>query len=247
MSTSTVPPGVRVLDRKPRPEEGNYRWIALWGVPLRIGHWVAAFSIIVLMVTGWYIGRPFFSMGDPVTYSPFFMGWMRFIHFVAAAFLVAVSIWRVYVLLFGNKYESWQALFPVRVKDWRNLFRTGIAYATIQPEKAPHYLGHNPLQQFSYTGMYVVALTQTLTGFALYGLSNPGGFFYSLLGWMGMVPGGWQMVRLIHHLLLWAWAIFIPIHVYLAVRSTILERQGNIGAIFSGGRYIPEDAHFEDG
>jgi hypothetical protein len=34
--------------------------------------------------------------------------------------------------------------------------------------------------------------------------------------------------------------------VYLAVRSTILEREGNIGAIFSGGRYIPENAHFED-
>jgi Ni/Fe-hydrogenase 1 B-type cytochrome subunit len=137
VSTTAVPPGVRVLDRRPRPEEGNYRYIALWGVPLRIGHWVAALSIIVLMVTGWYIGRPFFSMGDPVTYSPFFMGWMRFIHFVAAALLVAVSIWRVYVLLFGNKFESWQALFPVRVRDWKNLFRTGVAYATIQPEKAP--------------------------------------------------------------------------------------------------------------
>jgi Ni/Fe-hydrogenase b-type cytochrome subunit len=246
MSTTAVPPGVRVLDRKPRPEEGNFRWIYLWGLPLRIGHWVAAICIVVLMVTGFYIGRPFFSLGDPATYTPFFMGWMRFIHFLAASLVVAVSIWRVYWLFFGNKFESWKALFPVKPKDWRNLFTMGMAYVKIQPEKAPHYLGHNPLQQFSYTGMYVVALVQVLTGFALYGLSNPGGFFFSLLGWMGTVPGSWQMVRFIHHVLLWAWAIFIPIHVYLAIRSTILEREGNIGAIFSGGRYIPENGHFED-
>jgi Ni/Fe-hydrogenase b-type cytochrome subunit len=245
MSTRTAPATARVLDRRPRPEDGNYRYIHLWGLPIRIGHWVVAACIVVLSVTGYYIGRPFFSVGDPVV-TPYVMGWMRYIHFIAAALIVAVSIGRIYWLFFGNRFESWKALFPVRRKDWRDLWKQGIAYLTIKPETAPKYLGHNPLQQFAYTGVYAIAVVQTLTGFALYGLSNPAGFFYGALGWMGPLLGGWQVVRLLHHVLLWAWAIFIPIHIYLAVRATILERDGAIGAIFSGGRYIPEGEDFED-
>ena len=54
----------------------------------------------------------------------------------------------------------------------------------IQPEKAPHYLGHNPLQQLAYTGIYVVAALMVITGFAMYGQSNPGGLFYIAFNWV---------------------------------------------------------------
>ena len=45
----------------------------------------------------------------------------------------------------------------------------------IEPEQAPHYIGHNPLQQLSYTVIYVVAVVMVVTGFAMYGQANPGG------------------------------------------------------------------------
>ena len=41
----------------PKPT-GNYRWVYLWGWPLRAMHWLAALAIVVLAVTGFYIGRP---------------------------------------------------------------------------------------------------------------------------------------------------------------------------------------------
>ena len=59
-----------------------------------------------------------------------------------------------------------------------------VKYLMIHPEKAPHYLGHNPLQQLSYTGIYLLAVLEIATGFTLYGQSNPGGLFYTAFGWL---------------------------------------------------------------
>jgi Ni/Fe-hydrogenase b-type cytochrome subunit len=120
-------------------------------------------------------------------------------------------------------------------------------YLMIQPEKAPHYLGHNPMQQLSYTAIYAVAVTMVVTGFAMYGQSNPDGFFYRAFNWVGILFGGMPVVRFIHHVLTWAFLIFIPIHVYLAIRADHLERTGVISSIISGGRFVPADEKFIDG
>jgi cytochrome b len=97
------------------------------------------------------------------------MGTVRFIHYVAAAFLVMTGIVRLYWLFAGNKFERWKALFPVTRKDIVNLFRQMKHYAMLDKHgDEPHYMGHNPLQQLSYTAVYVLALIQVVTGFALY-------------------------------------------------------------------------------
>jgi Ni,Fe-hydrogenase I cytochrome b subunit len=54
------------------------------------------------------------------------------------------------------------------------------------------------------------------------------------------------VVRFIHHVLTWAFLIFIPIHVYLAIRADQLERTGVISSIVSGGRFVPADKKFVD-
>ena len=164
----------------------------------------------------------------------------------AAGVFVATAIVRVYWLYAGNQFERWKALFPVRKQDWVNLVKQVKFYLMIQPEKAPHYLGHNPLQQFSYTGMYTVALAQVVTGFAMYGQSRPGGLWYTLFGWVVPFLGGIQVVHFVHHVLTWAFLIFIPIHIYLALRADLLERTGTISSIISGGRFVRSDVNYVD-
>jgi Ni/Fe-hydrogenase b-type cytochrome subunit len=227
------------------PPSGHYRWIYLWQWPIRAMHWAAALSIVVLVVTGFYIGRPYFAVGGE-TASGFLMGWVRFLHFLAAAVLVATAIVRLWWLFAGNRFERWPALFPVRPRDWGNLVRQVKYYLMIRPEKAPHYLGHNPLQQLSYTALYGVALVQVVTGFALYGQSDPNGAIYALTNWLGPAFGGMPVVRFTHHVLTWVFLIFVPIHVYLALRADVLERTGSISSIVSGGRFVPADQEFED-
>jgi len=233
------------LAHKVPPPTGEYRWVYLWEWPIRVMHWIAAICIVILTVTGLYIGKPYFITSGE-TSSHFLMGWMRFFHFAAAALLVMTAIVRFYWLFMGNKYERLRALFPVRPRDWVNLFRMVKFYLMIRPERAPHYLGHNPLQQLSYTGVYVMAAVMVITGFALYGQSDPNGFFYAAFNWIGPLVGGMPVVRFIHHVLTWAFLIFIPIHVYLAIRADQLERTGVISSIVSGGRFVPSDHEFVD-
>jgi Ni/Fe-hydrogenase b-type cytochrome subunit len=233
------------LAHKVPPPTGDYHWVYLWEWPIRAMHWLAALSIIVLAVTGLYIGMPYFVTSGEAS-AHFLMGWVRAIHFGAAGVLVATAIVRVYWLFAGNRYERLPALFPVRPRDWVNLVRQVKYYLLIHPEKAPHYLGHNPLQQLSYTGLYAVAFLQVVTGFAMYGQADPGGFFFRAFGWIGPLFGGMPVVRFVHHVATWIFFMFIPIHVYLAMRADLLERGGAISSIISGGRFVPADERFVD-
>lgn len=226
-------------------EQGNFSWVYLWGAPIRAMHWIAAACIVVLIVTGFYIGRPYFMTYGEAS-AHYLMGWMRFLHFVAAAVLVMTGIVRAYWLFAGNQFERLPALFPMSRRSVDNIGRTALAYLTFRPERQPNYVGHNPLQQLSYTGIYVATLIMVVTGFAMYGQSNPGGFFYQAFAWVPAMLGGLQVVRFVHHVLTWAFIIFVVMHVYFAVRSDYVERAGVVSSIITGGRYISTDQPYED-
>ena len=102
------------------------------------------------------------------------------------------------------------------------------------------------MQQLSYTGIYTLAAAQVVTGFAMYGQSRPGGLWYTLFGWVVPLLGGIQVVHFVHHILTWAFLIFIPIHIYLALRADLLERTGTMSSIFSGGRFVRSDVKYVD-
>lgn len=242
--TAEAPAPVSLAHPIPPPTR-EYRWVYLWHWPIRAMHWMAAGSIVVLAITGFYIGKPYF-VEAPAAATPYLMGWVRLAHFIAAGLLVATGIVRAYWLLAGNRFERFRALFPVRRRDWVNLWRMIKYYLLIHPERAPRYLGHNPLQQIFYTLVYGVALVMVLTGFTLYAQAAPGSVFAGATGWVTTALGGLQMVRFVHHVLTWFFLIFIPIHVYLAVRSDIMERSGAVTSIVSGGRFVPTDEHFTD-
>lgn len=225
--------------------EGEFRWVELWHLPVRAMHWIAALAIVVLMVTGLIIASPAVMAGSPR--ATFALQWVRFTHFVAAGVLVATAIVRIYWLVAGNRFEQWRALVPVRRRDWVNFWAMLRAYAAIRTERAPRYLGHNPLQQLLYTFTYVVALVMVLTGFMLFGQANPGGLTNTVFGWMRPLFGGAQWVRVIHHVLSWYFLVFVIIHVYLAIRADVLEHGGMVSSMISGGRFVRKrEQHVDD-
>jgi Ni/Fe-hydrogenase 1 B-type cytochrome subunit len=239
-TTKSVPRERAALDM-----EHTFRWVEVWHWPLRLMHWLAAIAIPVLLVTGVYIGQPYFMSGGEAS-SSFLMGRMRFVHFLAAGILVATGIVRVYLLFVGNKFERLGALFPIRPRDWRNIARKAWSYVTIKPEGGPHFIGHNPLAQVSYTFIYLVTIVMVLTGFSIYGQANPGGMIHTLFGWVNPLMGGAQRARFWHHVLAWIFAIFIPIHIYLSLRSDVTEPEGLVSSMFSGGKFVREDFEYED-
>lgn len=238
-----------LLGRKIPPTTGDYRWVYLWGLPIRAMHWLAAGAIVVLVLTGSYIYQPFGILGTATGGQPgHLMATMRHLHFLAALVLVTTGMVRAYWLLAGNRFERLTALFPLRPRDLRNLWKLVKYYLFIgRSEDTPEYLGHNPLQQLNYTFTYVVAMLAVLTGFIMFGQALPTGTIYRLTNWMIPHFGGIQAVRLIHHATTWYFVIFVMAHVYLALRADKLKGGGLLSAIITGGRYFRPDEEYEDG
>lgn len=230
--------------RVPRAH-GDFTWVYLWGAPLRVMHWVIVVCVVTLVTTGLYIGRPYFMAGGEAS-SHFLMGRFRFAHYLAAAVLVMAAIVRTYWMFVGNVYERWPALFPFTSRNRRHMWMVLRSYFTMKLEQQPHFVGHNPLAQLAYTTIYFVTGVMIVTGFSMYGQSDPGGFFSTLFGWLPPMVGGLQRVRLIHHSLVWVYPVFILIHVYLAVRADSIEHAGGVSSILTGGRFVSEHDKFED-
>lgn len=228
------------------PSERGYQSVYIWHWPVRVFHWTMVASIVVLAVTGLYIGQPYFIL-SPTNTTPFLMGWMRFFHFAAAALLVGAILLRLYALFMGNRYEKWSSLLPFSKKAWVDFGKMAKKYVASDWWSPPHYFGHNPMQQISYTFMYVVLVFMTLTGFALYGQADPGGFWWNVAtSWVIPLLGGNQAVRLYHHLGLWLIVAFVVLHVYLAVRSDVLYDRGAVSSMISGHKYQHEGLEYED-
>jgi len=229
-----------------REEPAAYRYVPVWDWQLRLLHWSAALCILTLSLTGWLMGS------GPLTYilpggDPFYIGYLRLVHFTCGWLLLTAAMLRVAGLFIAStRYQRWQALFPITMKDLRNLFKVMKNYLFCIFEHGPHYIGHNPLQQVAYTGIYLVGIVAIMTGFSLYGMYAPQHWFFGHLLWLNHLLGP-QYVRLIHLFTMWIFLAFIPIHVYLSIRADTVEREGAISSIFSGGRWCRKGTRFEDG
>lgn len=206
----------------------------VWEWPVRLTHWFNAISIVVLSVTGFYIGDPFVSV--PAT-SQYVMGWMRFIHYVFAyVFAISVLV-RILWAFIGNKYASWRVFFPWASKDgWKYITGTFLFYTFVKA-KPPGVVGHNALAAMAYVGVFALFIAQILSGFALYGQFAPGGFWDTSVGWLLPLFGN-QGLRLTHHVIMWLLIGFTIHHVYSAWLMEVKEKNGTLASIFGGYKFI---------
>jgi Ni/Fe-hydrogenase b-type cytochrome subunit len=240
-----IPVRATRLRPRRREEPQAFRYVPVWDWQLRVLHWLAVVAILVLCLSGWLIGSGRLAWSGQAG-DPYFVGYLRLVHFSAGWVLVACAILRIAGLFLGSsKYQRWPALFPVRPRDLRNLLLVMRNYLFCIFEHGPHYIGHNPLQQVAYTGIYLMGLIAIATGFALYALYDPEHWLLRHLLWLDDLLGV-QNVRLIHLLMMWVFLAFIPIHFYLAIRADTVEREGAISSIISGGRWCRKGTKFED-
>ena len=206
----------------------------VWEVPVRVTHWVNFLAIITLSVTGIYIGSPKTLTHEP---SQFVMGWIRFVHFVAAyAFSISVLA-RLYWMLVGNRYANWREFFPMLTGKGRKLMLETFKYYTFIGKKAPHPVGHNALAGAAYAAVFILYLVMMGTGFALYAEHAPQSFIHKLTGWLFVLFSN-QGMRLTHHMVMWLLIAFAIHHVYSAWLMDVKERGGVMSSIFSGYKTV---------
>ncbi len=207
---------------------------------LRVTHWVRAVAIIILTASGFYIAYPFIAPaqngGEPVNFlNALFRSW----HIIFGFLLIAVTIGKFYLFFFDKQSDIERASF----KDFINPIGwiKQIKYYLLIG-KHPHGKGvYNPLQFMAYVGVYISIFIISLTGLILYVHvyhEGMGGFLYDILRPIEVLMGGLAWVRELHHIAMWIFIIFLPVHIYLAVFNSVYGKSGAMDSIFSGYRWI---------
>lgn len=241
MSTVDVRPETAAPD--PAPEAGGAEELVrtyVWEIPVRLTHWLIALSLVVLAVTGFYIGRPFITVTGPAGEN-LVMGWMRFIHFLAAIVFTLSVASRVIWMFVGNRYGRWSELIPTTRERWRGLVSTFRFYVFTR-NRPPEYAGHNPLAGLTYSVVFLLYLLMIGTGFALYSV---GAHFDSptrIFSFLTPLFGGLQTARWLHHIGMWLLIGFAVHHVYSALLVDHLEKNATLGSIFSGWKWVSRRA-----
>ena len=174
----------------------------------RILHELIMVAVILLILTGFYIHRPFVGGGG------FLMVMVRGVHFFAAGILIIAAVLRIWGMFVG-KNRDWRSFVPA-FADLKLL--PGIinyyAYLSREPVIKKKY---NPLQMISYCVAFLLVIFQIISGFAL---QYPDGW----LSWFnyGLFNNEIQ-VRLIHYIVNWLFVMFMMIHVYLTIREKFSE------------------------
>ncbi len=210
--------------------------VKVWQPWIRTLHWTLAGSVLVLSVTGFYIGNP--TVVPPGRWN--LMSIMRTVHLVTAWVFVAVLVGRVFLAFTGNPWARWDQLIPAHAGRRAQLRRSLRYYLFLDTEPA-EVVGHNPMAGLSYLGVFLVMVAQTFTGISLMATSdNMDGWQHTLTGWlMGDVTPPTQ--RLVHHLLMWVIWAFVVLHLYAATFSDRIERGGEISSMVGGWKQLPTE------
>ncbi len=216
------------------------RRVYVWEIPVRLTHWVNVASIVVLSFTGYYISNPYIAVSPREPYGAYFMGLMRYIHFVTAFIFVASVLLRTYWAFSGNQWANWRGLFPFLTADGRRNMANAIRYYLFLRREPPEAAGHNALAGMTYMIIVTLYFVQMLTGFALYGWLHPVGIWPRLTGWVFLILDV-QTVRLIHHLIMYLIIAFAIHHVYSAWLVDLEEGNGLMSSIFSGFKFLRTD------
>ncbi|WP_076409729.1 Ni/Fe-hydrogenase, b-type cytochrome subunit [Shewanella sp. UCD-KL12] len=201
---------------------------------IRIFHWLRALSILVLVVTGFYISWPF--LVAPETNDIQVQSYIRFAHLVFGFLLTAITLVRVYLFFFSRSDIERRSFKDVMsIKSWITQLKSYVWSGHLH--KAGIY---GPLQFMTYLAISVVAIFICITGLALYANvyhQGLGGAIWEVSNWFIALMGGLAPVRLWHHYLTWVFIIFTVIHVYMAVWSGIRFKHNSVDSIVSGYDY----------
>ena len=220
------------------------RRIYVWELPVRIYHWINVLVLLVLVVTGFYIGNPLALMSGKEASEVYTMGWFRFLHFAAAYIFFFNFVFRIYWGFVGNKYANWKQFIPTSKAFWKELktvLKIDILQMKGDKEEREHLsIGHNALAGLTYFGTFLAFLLQCLTGFGLYA-SMASWWFPKLFAWVPFLLGGDILTRQIHHWTMWFFILFAAIHVYLVFYHDYVEGRGEISSMGGGWKFIEED------
>ena len=222
--------------------------VYVYQAPLRLWHWINALSIVVLAVTGYFIGSPLPSLPGEAS-DHFLMGYIRFAHFASGYILAIGFLARIYLVFTGNHHARQLFLPPLFSGEfWAGVWHE-IRWYLFLVKEPKKYIGHNPLASLVMHFVFLWGMVfMIVTGFALYGEgTGMGSWQYNLFSsWVIPLFGQSQDVHTWHHLVMWVIICFVITHVYVAIREDIMSRQSIVSTMISGWRMFKDSSKPED-
>jgi Ni/Fe-hydrogenase 1 B-type cytochrome subunit len=216
----------------------------VWEAPVRIWHWLMAVAMVVMVVTGFFIGSPPATVAGEAS-DNFLLGWIRFAHFAAAYVFTALLVYRAAWALMGNRYSREIFLVPVTVfkpSFWRDTVGVLKHYLfLVRDRDAEHHVGHNPLAMVAMFAMYLLgSVFMIVTGFALYGegLGQGSWAYNGFTAWVTPLFGQSQDVHTWHRVGMWYLIWFTMVHLYFATREDLTSGLTVIGSMIDGWRRV---------
>lgn len=220
------------------------RRVYVWELPVRIYHWLNALAILVLIATGFYIGDPLALLSRNEATHQYTMGWVRYVHFIAAYIFFFNFLFRLYWGFVGNKYANWKQFIPTSRKFFKEIIHVLKMDILMLKGKEHLSIGHNAMAGFIYFFTFIAFLVQCLTGFGLYAPMSDW-WLPQLFAWIPAVCGGDIACRAIHHWSMWFFILFAVVHVYLVFYHDYVEGRGEISSMGGGWKFIEEEV-FEE-
>lgn len=243
MSDQTALPLGADADAEDLARAARQTSVYVYEAPVRIWHWVNAFSILVLCVTGYFIGSPLPSVGQHEAYDQFIFGYIRFAHFAAGMVLTVAFFGRLYWAFVGNHHARQLFWLPILNRHWWSEVFFEIRWYLFLERAPKKYVGHNPLAQLAmFFFITLGTLFMIVTGMALYAEgAGKDSLFYAVFGWVQDLVQNTQRLHTLHHLGMWWIVIFVIVHIYVAVREDIMSRQSIVSTMISGWRTFRDD------
>ena len=218
---------------------------------MRIIHWLNAICMVVAVITGLYIGHPYYQalIADPAV-DKYVMAWNRWGHFIVAIIFDVTAVLIGYLYFFSRFEKPYKKLIPTgkNIKEFIEVFLNLITFNRRKKFDSSHSDSYNIV---FFTIFHLLLVFMLFTGLQLYvhglasGESSIGTWWPAMLhlvtDWTLNVFGGNMGVRIAHHTSMYLILVWVMCHIYYQIWRTIFWKEGDIAIVIGGSKFVRED------
>lgn len=212
--------------------------VDVWDAPTRALHWINAGLVITLILL--IIGK---EGMEALNVDEDTLDAVAVLHAAVGHVFILTFFLRIVWGFLGNRYARWLDIIPYNGERWRDI-ATGVKWYMSFFKRRPAVVrGHDPLASLFYIALFLVLISQIVTGVLLSGteFNFPlGSLFVSSMSdtakdALADALGG------VHEAGAWFVMFFIAAHLFGMVVHEIKERTGLFSSMIHGKKYMSKD------
>ncbi len=218
---------------------------------MRIIHWANAICMVVAVITGLYIGHPYYQtlIADPAV-DKYVMAWNRWGHFIVAIIFDVTAVLIGYLYFFSRFEKPYKKLIPTikNIVEFCEVFLNLITFNRRKKFDSSHSDSYNIV---FFTIFHLLLVFMLFTGLQLYvqglasGISSIGSWWPLILhlstDWTLNLFGGNMGVRIAHHTSMYLILVWVMCHIYYQIWRTIFWKEGDIAIVIGGSKFVREE------